>query len=147
MEERSLKLAKTDGAFFTKITSTISKLLVPTQIGINGMLISMKRSNVIKIYNELTIKTNNKNKDDIIEKKYENAIIIYLEALDKYIMESIYKKVKNRTASIYEQEALSNYYNVVHLKETQYIEYKHKKQQFLIELDYENLKAQIKIKQ
>lgn len=144
MEERSLRLAKTDGAFFTKITSTITKLLIPTKIGINGMLISMKRSNVIKAYNE-TQEDGHKH-DETSEKKYENALVLYLEALDKYIMESIYKKVKSRTASPYEQEALSKYYNVVHLKETQYLEYKYRKQQFLMELDYENLKASNKEK-
>lgn len=141
MEERSLRLAKTDGAFFTKITSTITKLLIPTKIGINGMLISMKRNNVIKAYNEFNSNDEKKQQNkEALEKKYENAMILYLESLDKYIMESIYKKVKNRTASSFEEEALSKYYNIVHLKETQYLEYKYKKQQFLIELDYESLK-------
>ena len=41
MEERSLRVY-TDKTFFTKITSTITKMLVPTKIGINSMLISMK---------------------------------------------------------------------------------------------------------
>ena len=49
---------------------------------------------------------------------------LYLEAIDKYIMDSIYKKVKNDTASEFEKNALSNYYTVIHLKETQYLEYK-----------------------
>lgn len=141
MEERSLRLAKTDGAFFTRITNTITKLLIPTKIGINSMLISIKRNNAIKAYNEFNFAEDNKKENkETLEKKYENAIVLYLEALDKYIMESIYKKVKNRSASTYEQEALSNYYNIVHLKDTQYLEYKYKKQQFLIDLDYEGLK-------
>ena len=143
MEERSLRLAKTDGAFFTKITNTLTKLLIPTKLGINSMLISVKRNNVIKAFNELNATEENR---ETLEKKYENAMVLYLEALDKYIMESIYKKVKNRSASSYEQEALSSYYNIVHLKETQYLEYKYKKQQFLIELDYENLKSSNKEK-
>ena len=142
MEERSLRLAKTDGAFFTKITNTITKMLIPTKIGINGMLVTIKRNNVIKAFNELK-STNEKKQEnkDVIEKKYENTVVLYLEALDKYIMESVYKKVKNRTATPFEEEALSKYYMVVRLKDTQYLEYKYKKQQFLIELDYENLKG------
>jgi len=141
MEERSLRLAKTDGAFFTRITNTITKLLIPTKIGINSMLISIKRNNTIKAYNEFNSAVDNKKENkETLEKKYENAIVLYLEALDKYIMESIYKKVKNKNASTYEQEALSSYYNIVHLKDTQYLEYKYKKQQFLIDLDYEGLK-------
>ena len=147
MAEKGLRLAKTDGAFFSKITTTISKLLIPTKIGINGMLISMKRNNVIKTYYEY-INHNEKSKDTKanLEKKYENAVVLYLEALDKYIMESVYKRVKNKIATSYEENALSRYYNVVHLKETQYVEYKYKKQEFLLELDYESLKSNKKEK-
>lgn len=141
MAEKGLRLAKTDGAFFSKITTTITKILIPTKVGFNGMLISMKRNNVIKSYHEYT-NHNQKSKEskEVLEKKYENAVVLYLESLDKYIMESVYKKVKSKTASTYEENALSRYYNVVHLKETQYVEYKYRKQQFLLELDYEGLK-------
>ena len=54
MAEKGLRLAKTDGAFFSKITTTITKILIPTKVGFNGMLISMKRNNVIKSYHEYT---------------------------------------------------------------------------------------------
>jgi len=147
MAEKGLRLAKTDGAFFSKITTTITKLLIPTKIGINGMLISMKRSNVVKTYHEY-VNHNEKSKESKanLEKKYENAVVLYLEALDKYIMESVYKRVKNKIATTYEENALSKYYNVVHLKETQYVEYKYKKQEFLLELDYESLKGNKKEK-
>ena len=142
MEERGLRLARTDGAFFSKITTTLNKILIPTKVGINGMLISMKRNNVVKTYFEYkSDSVKSKENIDTLEKKYENAVVLYLESLDKYIMESIYKKVKNRTATTFEEAALSRYYNVTHLKETQYLEYKYKKQQFLMELDYEGLKS------
>ena len=36
--------------FFSKLSNTITKLLIPTKIGINGMLISIKRNNVLKAY-------------------------------------------------------------------------------------------------
>ena len=39
MEERSLRIYDSEKTFFSKITNTISKLLIPTRIGINGMLI------------------------------------------------------------------------------------------------------------
>ena len=44
MEERSLRITGTNTTFFNKLTKTISKMLIPTKIGINGMLISMKRN-------------------------------------------------------------------------------------------------------
>ena len=50
MEERSLKVIEPNTTFFSKISSTISKMLIPGKIGINGMLISMKRNNAIKYF-------------------------------------------------------------------------------------------------
>lgn len=146
MEERGLRVAKTDKAFFSKISTTISKLLIPTKIGINGMLITLKRNNVLKNYE---IATNNKEqeKEEALQKKYEDAFILYLESIDKYVMDSIYKKVRSRTATAFEEDALSRYYEVIHLKETQYLEYKYRKQKYLLDLDYMGLKNDNKTKQ
>ena len=146
MEERGLRVAKTDKAFFSKISTTISKLLIPTKIGINGMLITLKRNNVLKNYETVT---NNKEeeKEEMLQKKYEDAFILYLESIDKYVMDSIYKKVRAKTATTFEEEALSRYYAVIHLKETQYLEYKYRKQKFLLDLDYMSLRNENKEKQ
>ena len=129
MEERSLRLVGTDKTFFNKLTNTLTKLLIPTQIGINGMRISMKRNAVIKAYQSA----------DEDEKKYEDAYTAYLEALDKYVLDTIYKKVKNQTASELESAALSQYYGIVQLKESEYVEYKYRKQKYLLELDKETV--------
>ena len=106
MEERSLRVY-TDKTFFSKITNTLTKMLVPTKIGINGMLISMKRNNVLKAYESFSKVEGKENKKEQIEKKYEDVYTLYLEAIDKHIMDSIYKKVKNDTATDFEKEALS----------------------------------------
>ena len=50
MEERSLKVLENDKRFFKKIGNTISKLLIPTKLGINGMMISMKRNSLLKAH-------------------------------------------------------------------------------------------------
>lgn len=139
MEERGLRVAKTDGAFFSKISTTISKLLIPTKIGINGMLITIKRNSVLKNYEAYT-KNEEQEKEEALQKKYEDAFILYLESIDKYVMDSIYKKVRARTATQFEEEALSKYYTVIHLKETQYLEYKYRKQKYLLDLDYISIK-------
>ena len=142
MEERRLKIYDGNKTFFSKLTTSISKLLVPTKVGINTMLITMKRNNMLKAFeNTEQINENNQANKDSIIKKYEDVYALYLESIDKYIMESIYKKVKNRTASPFEENALSKYYTVIHLKETQYLEYKHRKQKYLLELDYETIKG------
>jgi len=146
MEERGLRVAKTDKAFFSKISTTISKLLIPTKIGINGMLITLKRNNVLKNYE--TVKNNEEQeKEETLQKKYEDAFILYLESIDKYVLDSIYKKVTTKTATAFEEDALSRYYAVIHLKDTQYLEYKYRKQKYLLDLDYMSLKKERKEKQ
>lgn len=140
MEERSLRITGADTSFFNKITNTITRILIPTKIGINGMFITLKRNTMLKSY-EIYAKEENENYDtDELEKKFEAAYTAYLEALDKHIMDSIYKKVKNGTASEFEKNALSKYYEVTSLKEKEYIEYKYRKQKYLIELDWEGIK-------
>lgn len=140
MEERSLRIVGTNRTFFNKITNTLTKILIPTKIGINGMLISIKRNNMMKTFENSIKEDENYNKEEF-EKKYETAYEAYLDSLDKYVMDSIYKKVKNNTASEFEKLALSKYYEVTSLKETEYIEYKHRKQKYLIDLDFEGIKV------
>lgn len=141
MEEKSLRVYS-DKKFFAKITNTITKLLTPTKIGINGMLISVKRNSVLKTYEQYIESEHeeDKLKKEEIEKKYEDAFSLYLESIDKHMMDNVYKKVKNDTATDFEKMALSQYYMVTHLKETEYLEYKYKKQIFLIQLDYDTIK-------
>ena len=140
MEERSLRIYQ-EKTFFSKISNTITKILTPTKIEINGMLISIKRNNALKAYEAYKASEDiqNQEKQEAIEKKFEDIYALYLESIDKYIMDSIYKKVKNDVASDFEKNALSEYYSVVHLKETEYLEYKYKKQMYLLNLDYETV--------
>lgn len=147
MEERSLRVY-TDKTFFNRITNTITKMLIPTKIGINGMLISIKRNNLIKAYEAFveSEKIEDTDKKEVISQKYEDTFSLYLESIDKHIMDSIYKKVKNDTATDFERNALSKYYEVIHIKETEYLEYKYRKQKYLLELDYETIKELDKAK-
>ena len=143
VEERSLKVLSNDTTFFNKVSKTLTKLLTPTKIGINGMMINIKRSASIKSYEQLKSaeKVNDVTKKEQYQNRYEESYTLYLESIDKHIMDSIYKKVKNDTASNFEKEALSNYYTIVHLKDSEYLEYKYRKQKFLLDLDYDSLVA------
>ena len=145
MEERSLRVVGTDKTFFNKLTNTLTKFLIPTQIGINGMRISMKRNALIKAY-EATIDEENTGKEQIVEKKYEDAYTAYLDSLDKFVLDTIYKKVKNETATKVETMALSQYYGIVQLKQNEYVEYKYRKQKYLLELDKETVMNSAKAK-
>ena len=53
VEERSLKVISKDTTFFNKVSDTLTKLLIPTRIGINGMMINLKRSSTVKSYEQL----------------------------------------------------------------------------------------------
>lgn len=145
MEERSLRITGADKTFFNKITNTLTQILIPTKIGINGMLISIKRNNIIKAFENYKQEDANYDRE-LLEKKYDIAYEAYLDALDKYVMDSIYKKVRNGTASEFEKNAMSKYYEVTSLKENEFIEYKNRKQKYLIDLDYEGIKEGTKEK-
>ena len=145
MEERSLKITGADTGFFNKLTKTLTRMLIPTKIGINGMVITIKRNAMLKTYEAFSKESQEYNNDEL-EKKFDSAYTVYLEALDKHIMDSIYKKVRNGTASDFEKEALSKYYEVTSLKEKDYIDYKYRKQKYLIDLDWQGINANSKEK-
>ena len=98
MEEKSLKITGANKNFFEKVTKTLTKLFIPTKIGINSVFITIKRNAMLKAFENNLQDAKNYNAEEI-EKKYETAYTNYLEALDKYVMDSIYKKVRNQTAT------------------------------------------------
>ncbi|MBQ3409533.1 MAG: hypothetical protein IJH12_10070 [Clostridia bacterium] len=146
MEEKSLRVYDTEKTFFSKIGNTLTKLLTPGKMGINGVLISMKRNNMLKCYENYVENEKNNDRKGVYLKKYEEAYSLYLDSIDKNVIDAIYKKVKNNTATEFEKNALSRYYSVIHIKDSDYVEYKNKKQKFLLELDNENVQATGKAK-
>lgn len=147
MEERSLKVVDSNKTFFGKLGNTLSKIIIPTKIGINGFVINMKRNNLLKAYDAYYgYSDDNEDKKKVLNNRYQEAFSLYLEAIDKHIMDSVYKKVKMNTASDFEKKAMGDYYTITQLKENEYIEYKYRKQKYLIELDYESLKLNEKDK-
>ena len=94
MEEKSLKVYDTEKTFFSKITNTLNKILAPGKMGLNSMIISIKRNNVLKNYENYIQNEKNSDRKGILLKKYEESYSLYLEAIDKNIIENIYKKVK-----------------------------------------------------
>ncbi len=146
MEQRSLRVVDSNKTFFGKISSTLSRIMIPTKIGINSMMITFKRNNLLKSYEAKLKEGLDEDKKKLAEDKFQEAYTLYLEAIDKYIMDSVYKKVKLDAASDFEKDAMGNYYKITALKENEYIEYKYRKQKYLMELDYESLKLSAKEK-
>lgn len=48
MEERSLKVLPAESTFFNRISNTLTKLLIPTKISINSVMINIKRNRNFK---------------------------------------------------------------------------------------------------
>ncbi len=136
--EKSLRIYDTKKTFFSKLSSTFSKILTPTKTGINNLLISIKRTGVLKSYNQCN-ECKDDSKKEALESKYEEAYSLYLDSIDQLVIDTIYKRVKVDAASEFEKDALSKYYNVIRLKENDEFEYKLRKQKYLLELDYNNV--------
>ena len=58
MQEKSLRIYSTEKTFFNKVSNTLSKLLIPTKVGINGIIINMKRNNLLKAYDNYNANLN-----------------------------------------------------------------------------------------
>ena len=73
LEERSLKVVDSNTTFFGKLSNTLSKIMIPTKIGINGIVINLKRNNLLKAFeNNINFKDNiNDNKKHVLEQKYQ----------------------------------------------------------------------------
>ena len=74
MEERSLRVVATDKTFFNKLTNTLTKFLIPTQIGFNSLKISMKRNVLIKTYETLNAENAPVEKKEELEKIKAKAV-------------------------------------------------------------------------
>ena len=98
--ERGLRVIEQDKTFFKKITNTIGKLFIPTKVGFNSMIISLKRNNVVRAY----INYEECEKDDESRKKYEETYSLYLESIDKY-----YKINSNKSAILFKNGVMMEF--------------------------------------
>ena len=58
LEQRSLKVIDTNKTFFSKLSSTLTKMLIPTKVGFNNVMITFKRNALLKVYNEYKTEQN-----------------------------------------------------------------------------------------
>lgn len=125
---------------FNKAVNNISKLLFkPSQRGLYGVYISLKRKDVLKMFSLINNESEDieNEKKESNNKKYEKSYEVYMKTIDNYITDYLYKRVKKQVSTIQENNVLSNYYEVINLKEKDYMEYKYKKQQLLLKVDYD----------
>ena len=63
------------GKYYNKITNTISKLLTPTRVGFNSILINMKRTSILKAYEQynLALQSGDESKKEQAKNRYEES--------------------------------------------------------------------------
>ena len=69
-EEKSLKIYDTRKTFFARLGSTVSKILTPTKVGFNNLLVNIKRNSAVKGYKNM--ENCKEEKKENYEKKFED---------------------------------------------------------------------------
>ena len=138
VRENSLRIYDTKRTFFSKIGSTFSKIFEPTREGINNLIINSKRNNVLKGFK--ACQNVKDQKKAIADRNFEMYYSLYMDAIDDLIINTIYKKVRNNVASEFEKDSMGRYYNIIHLKEDDDVEFRLRKQQYLLSLDFDIVK-------
>lgn len=139
MGKENLSLvSNSDLGVFKRFTTALSLFLLPSKLSFNSYQISKRRKQLVKaydVYNQ-TLTVEDASKKEKAFERYETEYLDYLECIDKYIMDSIRKKVMNGRATEFEKDALTQYHKIAVKKDEEYIEYKYRKQKYLLELDY-----------
>lgn len=142
MSELQLKLVKnTDKGVFGKAINNFNKVLYSSGGGFFAIMMNGKRNSLLKAFaaseDIKNMKTEAKQKS--VSDKYEKAYDTYLEALERYITETIYTKAKKKVSSISENNLLSEYYEINSLKGSEYCEYRYRIQLMLLHMDWETI--------
>ncbi len=140
MTDVQLKLVKrTEEGVFGRAINNLNRMLYSPSGSFFNLAINSKRNNVVKNFlltDDVAKATNEKKRTQMIN-KYEKVFDSYLNMLESYITETIYNKAKKKVSSIKENKVLSNYYEVVALKSTDFVEYKYRRQTLLLEMDWD----------
>ena len=143
-EQVQLKLAKkTDEGFFGKALSNIGKAVYSSGTGLYTLLISTKRSSVLKhfaSYRGLPEVSDEKKRKNITE-KYEKVYENYLNVLEKYITENIYTKMQKKASNLEEEKIMSSYYECVALKGIDHVEYKNRLHMLLLNMEWQTISS------
>lgn len=143
-EQVGLKLAKrTEEGFFGKAISNIGKAVYSSGSSLYTILISTKRSSVLKHFSsyKTLMEIPEEKKRDAIKAKYEKVFENYLNTLEKYITETIYTKMQKRASNIEEEKIMSSYYEISALKGIDHVEYRTRLQMLLLNMEWSSISA------
>ena len=133
-----LTVVKDQSNLFNRALSNLSKTLYLSRGNFKNLFIGMKRNQALRAFKNYQniSQIPDEQKREVINRKYEKAYCTYLEALDNYVVNTIYSKVRENKGSYEENKLIEEYQKIVSLKDTEHMEYKYKRQRFLIEKDF-----------
>ena len=142
MAELQLKVVKNaDKGVLGKAINNFNKVLYSSGGSFFNIFMNSKRNSLLRAYsNSEDIKSlKSESKQKSVSEKYEKAYDNYLGALEKYITETVYTRVKKKVSNISENQLLSEYYEINSLKGTDYCEYRYRIQLMLLHMDWETI--------
>lgn len=101
---KELKLYNPEKSSFSNINKLFVKILPNSQNNMNSLLISLRRNDVAKKYNSYIKNKKSHSKSvssNSVKKlfcKFLDSYELYIESLNDYIMNKIYKRVKRRNS-------------------------------------------------
>lgn len=141
MPENQLIVVEEQKNLFKRAFNNLSKTINISSNNFKSIMINVKRYQLIKSfrqYENMSTIPDEKKRDEI-GKKYERIYSNYMTALDSHITSVIYPKVQSNKAKYDEVKLMEEYLKINNLKEKDLMEYKYKRQRFLIENDFFNV--------
>lgn len=143
-EQVQLKLVKrTEEGFLGKAISNIGKAVYSSGSSLYTLLISTKRSSLLKHYAnyKTAMEIVDENKRNSVIAKYEKVFENYLNTLEKYVTETIYTKMQKKVSNLEEDKIMASYYEINALKGIDHVEYKNRLQLLLLNMEWSNITA------
>ena len=143
-EQVQLKLVKrTEEGFLSKALSNIGKAMYSSGSSLYTLLISTKRSSILKHYDNYksAMEIVDENKRNAVITKYEKVFESYISTLEKYVTETIYTKMQKKISNLEEDKIMASYYEINALKGLDHVEYKNRLRILLLNMEWANISA------
>lgn len=141
-EQVQLKLVKrTEEGFFGKAISNIGKAVYSSGSSLYTLLISTKRSSLLKHYAnyKTAMEIVDENKRNSVISKYEKVFENYINTLEKYVTETIYTKMQKKISNLEEDKIMASYYEINALKGVDHVEYKNRLHILLLNMEWASI--------
>lgn len=141
MSEDKLIVRDENNKLFNKAIKNFQSVMLLSNRSFKGLSVKIKRRSIMREYEKYMNmnKYSNAVKRENIEKKYNVTYEMYLKALNTYITDNVYPKVMENKGTYEQNKLVQEYLELVRLKDIDYMEYKYKRQKFLLSKDIENV--------